>query len=239
MKAAILFLALWFAGCAGKAFTTGGGGAGGASGTGNVGFGGAGHAGSAGTSSACPGDCPTLGCGEGSHEQRVPGQCCPVCVSDRSPHPSCSDVFCLEPPEECPPGYDIGREPGACCMGCVRNGQPTGGIDCSLVECQPLDTCPDGYIPADYAGTCCTTCIPDPGYCEDASDCTLATDATRCCSCPAAISVRAAEENACYREASDTEPTPLTCGGVCEGVACFPCEAPEGVTCSSRQCRLQ
>ena len=203
---------------------------------GAVSTGGVGAAPSGSGGAACGGapGCGPIACASGYHFEQPPGQCCPSCVPDQAPHPTCAGVTCFPP--ECPPGYRAGLPEGACCAGCLPEGPRPEPPDCSLVDCGVIE-CPVGYRPELLDGRCCPTCMPDPEFCSEDADCQLAIRTDRCCACPEAVSVRTYEAGACWSGVDQPRMTPAECRRDCTAALCTPCPPQGTIACISNQCQ--
>jgi hypothetical protein len=246
----LLVCVAWLGGCGGSTFqgddADGGAGSGGSpsggspsgggsgvSGTGG-GPGSGGVSGSGGSAPCLDIPCPDVDCVTGSHQEARPGECCPSCVPDKSPHPSCATVVCEPPPSSCRPDYVVGRAPGACCTSCVPIGTATPPPECQLLDCATPPLCPAGYYNAPPSLDCCGRCMPDPLYCRENRDCVIADRPRSCCGCPELISVREYEEDACWSDVAAPRPIPSSCypEAVC-GAICGACALPFGAYCGT------
>jgi hypothetical protein len=186
----------------------------------------------------CPCDvelCAYPDCPPGVGLVTRPGECCPVC--DTNVAPSCADVACLPAPNACPTGYELGRAAGACCNGCVPTGEVIVPPDCSLVDCAAPPSCPLGYHIELFASQCCAECTPDAGYCHDDTECLMASNASQCCSCSQAISVRTYDQDLCWSADTDPRAVPASCYPPpgC-GATCGACAPPGQSMCIERHC---
>lgn len=156
-----------------------------------------------------------------------PGHCCPQCVDLL-----CAGVVCEEP-EDCGGERTYTRPDGACCAGCM----PDEPATCPDIECPPDVTCPLGYVQGTLLDGCCSECLPDPLYCQTRDDCVRVDRPRACCGCPEVISVRALDDDPCWRPVEASRPFPDECypDAYCD-VLCGECPEWGTLECISNRC---